>query len=141
MEKYRLIEVERFLEASLNYVKGTNSCAVEDDFTFERVEQCESASLFVARFRNARNHWRVPIVEQRFDIWDTSYRRRFTVIIPWCTRVQHANKRHARPPDTDSIIVPREIKRLPNMWDSCVPARWMFPTTIVPNGKFRPRKP
>lgn len=60
---------------------------------------------------------------------------------PWCTRVQHANKRHARPPDTDSIIVPREIKRLPNMWDSCVPARWMFPTTIVPNGKFRPRKP
>lgn len=69
-------------------------------------------SLFVARFRNARNHWRVPIVEQRFDIWDTSYRRRFTVIIPWCTRVQHANKRHARPPDTDSIIVPREIKRL-----------------------------
>lgn len=42
MEKCRLIEVERFLEASLNYVKGTNSCAVEDDFTFERVEQCES---------------------------------------------------------------------------------------------------
>lgn len=29
-----------------------------------------------ARFRNTRNYWRVSIVEQRFDIWDTSYRRR-----------------------------------------------------------------
>lgn len=39
-------------------------------------------SVATARFRNTRNYWRVPIVEQRFDIWDTSYRRRFTVIIP-----------------------------------------------------------
>lgn len=138
MEKCRLIEVKRFLEASLNYVKVAQSRMIS---RLKGSNNARAMSLFVARFRNGRNHWRVPIVEQRFDIWDTSYRRRFTVIIPWCTRVQHANKRHARPPDTDSIIVPREIKRLPNMWDSCVPARWMFPTTIVPNGKFRPRKP
>ena len=37
--------------------------------------------------------------------------------VPRCTRVLHANKRHACPPDADSIIVPREIKRPPNMCD------------------------
>lgn len=48
----------------------------------------------------------------------------------------HANKRHARPPDADSIIVPREIKRPPNMWDTRVTDRCIFPITIISDGKF-----
>lgn len=67
--------------------------------------------------RNAQWRYETPsrIGRQRFDIWDTSYGRRSTVIIPrlGCARAAalHANKRHACLPDVNWIIVPREIKR------------------------------